>query len=307
MIVLKGAEVSAKIQEQTADGLEKLKGGKSQPPTGLKTGEGADDRAEKEAEQADSWVPKLAIIRVGENPDDISYERGAAKKMEKFGLRVQSYTYAADISDGAFKAEFAKINADPDVTGILLLRPLPKQICEKDIEQMIDPEKDLDGISPVNIAKVFSGDSTGFAPCTAEAVVEVLKANRIPIEGKRVVIVGRSMVVGKPLAMLMLKENATVTVCHTRTKDLKDVCRNAEILVAAAGRARMLNQEYVGQGAVVIDVGINADENGKLCGDVDYESIQETASMATPVPGGVGAVTTAVLAKHLVRAAENRR
>lgn len=276
MVILKGAEVSAKIKEQVQEALARLDGG----------------------------TPKLAIVRVGENPDDMSYERGAIKKMENFGLRVQSYVFPADISDGEFKQEFSAVNQDPDVTGILLLRPLPKQICEKDIERMIDPAKDLDGISPTNIAKVFAGDSTGFAPCTAEAVIEVLKANHIPITGKRVTVVGRSMVVGKPLSMLLLKENATVTICHTRTRDLKETCRNAEILVAAAGRAKMLDGAYVGQDAVVIDVGINVDDNGKLCGDVDFDSIQDIASMATPVPGGVGAVTTAVLAKHLVQAAE---
>ena len=274
MKILKGAEVSAKIKEEVA-----------QIAAGLQE------------------VPKLAIIRVGENPDDMSYERGATKKMESFGLRVQSYVYPEDITDSDFKAEFTRINEDPDVTGILMLRPLPKQICEKDIERMIDPKKDLDGISPENIAKVFAGDSSGFAPCTAEAVMEVLKAAEIPMTGKRVTIVGRSMVVGKPLSMLMVKENATVTICHTRTKDLAGTCRNAEILVAAAGRAKMLNGDYVGQDAVVIDVGINVDENGKLCGDVDYDTIQDKAQAATPVPGGVGAVTTAVLAKHLVRAA----
>ena len=274
MRVLKGAEVSVKMKEEVQAALAKCKG----------------------------ESPKLAIIRVGENPDDMSYERGATKKMESFGLRVQSYVYPEDITDSDFKAEFTRINEDPDVTGILMLRPLPK-ICEKDIEGMIDPEKDLDGISPVNIAKVFAGDDSGFAPCTAEAVVEVLKAAEIPMTGKRVTIVGRSMVVGKPLSMLMVKENATVTICHTRTKDLAGTCRNAEILVAAAGRAKMLNGDYVGQDAVVIDVGINVDENGKLCGDVDYDTIQDKAQAATPVPGGVGAVTTAVLAKHLVRAA----
>ena len=274
MKILKGAEVSAKIKEEVA-----------QIAAGLQE------------------VPKLAIIRVGENPDDMSYERGATKKMESFGLRVQSYVYPEDITDSDFKAEFTRINEDPDVTGILMLRPLPKQICEKDIEGMIDPAKDLDGISPVNIAKIFEGDDSGFAPCTAEAVIEVLKAAEIPMTGKRVTIVGRSMVVGKPLSMLMVKENATVTICHTRTKDLAGTCRNAEILVAAAGRAKMLNGDYVGQDAVVIDVGINVDENGKLCGDVDYDTIQDKAQAATPVPGGVGAVTTAVLAKHLVRAA----
>lgn len=275
MITLKGAEVSAKIKDQVQEGLQKLNG----------------------------TVPKLAVIRVGEKPDDISYERGAMKKMISFGLEAESHVYPADISDEDFKKEFRMINEDPSVTGILLLLPLPKSICQKDIEQMIDPEKDMDGISPVNIARVFSGDASGYAPCTAEAVVEVLKANEIPMEGKRAVIVGRSMVVGKPLSMLMLKENATVTVCHTRTKELTEECRRAEILIAAAGKAKMLGAGHVGKDAVVIDVGINVDENGKLCGDVDFAAIQEQASMATPVPGGVGAVTTAVLAKHLIRAA----
>ena len=275
MELIKGAPVSAKIKEEVGEMLEKINGP----------------------------APKLAIVRVGENPDDMSYERGAVKKMDAFGLRSQCYTFPADITDEDFKKEFTAINADTDVSGILLLRPLPKQICEKDIEAMIDPKKDLDGISPVNIAKVFSGDPTGFAPCTPEAVIEVLKAYNIPMEGKRAVIVGRSMVVGRPLSMLLLKENATVTICHTRTKDLPGTCQQAEILVAAAGKAKMLDDSYVGENTTVIDVGINVDENGKLCGDVDYDTILEKAQAATPVPGGVGAVTTAVLAKHLVRAA----
>ncbi len=279
MITLKGAEVSAKIKEQVQELLHYCKG----------------------------HVPKLAIVRVGENPDDLSYERGALKKMEAFGLLAESYAFPADISDEDFKEAFQKINEDISVDGILLLRPLPNQICEKDIEKMIDPLKDLDGISPDNIARVFAGDDTGFAPCTAEAVVEVLKANEIPLTGKRVTIVGRSMVVGKPLSMLLLKENATVTICHTKTINIKDTCKQAEILIAAAGQAKMIDASYVGQDAIVIDVGINVDENGKLCGDVDYSSLEGTASMATPVPGGVGAVTTAVLAKHLVQAAIRSR
>ncbi|MBE7720021.1 MAG: bifunctional 5,10-methylenetetrahydrofolate dehydrogenase/5,10-methenyltetrahydrofolate cyclohydrolase [Lacrimispora celerecrescens] len=275
MITLKGAAVSAKIKEQVEGLLAGLKG----------------------------KTPKLAIVRVGERPDDLSYERGALKKMESFGLQGESFAFPQDITDEAFKEEFAKINENPDIDGILLLRPLPKQIREKDIEHMIDPGKDLDGISPENIAKVFAGDDTGFAPCTAEAVVEVLKSSDIPLTGKRVAIVGRSMVVGRPLSMLMLKENATVTICHTRTENLKETCKNAQILVAAAGRARMVDASYVGADAVVVDVGINVDENGKLCGDVDFDSLEGTASMATPVPGGVGTVTTAVLARHLVLAA----
>jgi methylenetetrahydrofolate dehydrogenase (NADP+)/methenyltetrahydrofolate cyclohydrolase len=275
VITLKGAAVSAKIKEQVETLLTDLKG----------------------------KTPKLAIVRVGERPDDLSYERGALKKMESFGLIGESFAFPQDITDEAFKKEFAKINENPDIDGILLLRPLPKQIKEKDIEHMIDPGKDLDGISPENIARVFAGDDTGFAPCTAEAVVEVLKANDISLIGKRVVIMGRSMVVGRPLSMLMLKENATVTICHTRTEDLKETCKNAQILVAAAGRARMVDASFVGTDAIVVDVGINVDEDGKLCGDVDFDSLEGTASMATPVPGGVGAVTTAVLARHLVMAA----
>lgn len=277
MELLKGAPVSAAIREWAAEEIKQLQGS----------------------------VPKLAIIRVGEKPDDMSYERSAVKKMEAFGLRVQIFVFLKDISDEEFKEAFQKINKDPDVTGILLLRPLPRQIKEKEIEAMIDPKKDLDGISPVNIAKVFSGDPSGFAPCTAEAVIEILKANNISIEGKRAAVIGRSMVIGKPLSMLLLKENATVTICHTRTKELPEICRQAEILVAAAGKAGMVEESWVSDGAVVIDVGINVDENGKLCGDVDQASMESRNLLLTPVPGGVGAVTTAVLAKHLIQAARS--
>lgn len=248
-------------------------------------------------------VPRLAIVRVGESPDDISYEKGALKKMSAFGLSVERFIFPETIGDQEFKEAFKKINADPANDGILVLRPLPPQIVQEDIDRMIDPMKDLDGISPVNIAKVFSGDSTGFAPCTAEAAMNMLKYNDIPLSGKRAVVVGRSMVVGRPLAMLLLQENATVTVCHTQTVDLAEICRRAEILVTAAGSAKLINREYVKQGAVVIDVGINVDENGHLCGDVDFHDIDGVAAKATPVPGGIGAVTTAVLAQRLVSAA----
>lgn len=254
-----------------------------------------------------SYVPQLAIIRVGEKPDDISYERGATRRMETVGLRCTSYHYSEDISDEEFKKEFKKINDDEDVDAILLLRPLPKHIKESDIEKMINPVKDVDGISPVNMAKIYSGDKTGFAPCTPTAVIEMLDYAGIDLTGRRVAIVGRSLVVGKPLAMLMIGRNATVTVCHTKTVDMKSRCKEAEIVVAAAGKAKMLNNEYIGGGAVVVDVGINMDENFKLCGDVDFESITEVARMATPVPGGVGTVTTSVLAKHVVAAAKMRR
>ena len=272
---------------------------------GKKVSDGIKEYVSKELETL-SFVPKLAIVRVGENPDDMSYERGATKKLKSFGLDVASYVFPQDISDEAFKKDFKDINEDDEVTGILLLRPLPRTINEKDIENMIDPKKDLDGISPINIAKVFAGDTTGFSPCTAEAVIEVLKAYDIELTGKRVTVVGRSMVVGKPVSMLLLKENATVTMTHTRTVDLKKTCSDAEIVIAAAGRAKMLNSDYCGQDAVMIDVGINVDENGKLCGDVDYATLDGKASAATPVPGGVGTITTAVLAKHLIQAAKMR-
>ena len=272
---------------------------------GKKVSDGIKEYVSKELETL-SFVPKLAIVRVGENPDDMSYERSATKKLKSFGLDVASYVFPQDISDEAFKKAFKDINEDDEVTGILLLRPLPRTINEKDIENMIDPKKDLDGISPINIAKVFAGDTTGFSPCTAEAVIEVLKAYDIELTGKRVTVVGRSMVVGKPVSMLLLKENATVTMTHTRTVDLKKTCSDAEIVVAAAGRAKMLNSDYCGQDAVMIDVGINVDDNGKLCGDVDYSTLDGKASAATPVPGGVGAITTAVLAKHLIQAAKMR-
>lgn len=272
---------------------------------GKKVSDGIKEYVSKELETL-SFVPKLAIVRVGENPDDMSYERSATKKLKSFGLDVASYVFPQDISDEAFKKAFKDINEDDEVTGILLLRPLPRTINEKDIENMIDPKKDLDGISPINIAKVFAGDTTGFSPCTAEAVIEVLKAYDIELTGKRVTVVGRSMVVGKPVSMLLLKENATVTMTHTRTVDLKKTCSDAEIVVAAAGRAKMLNSDYCGQDAVMIDVGINVDDNGKLCGDIDYSTLDGKASAATPVPGGVGTITTAVLAKHLIQAAKMR-
>lgn len=260
------------------------------------------EQAESELSGLDR-VPRLAIIRVGERPDDVSYERGAVKKLQSFGLEVESHVFEEGISDEAFREEFCRINADPQTDGILVLRPLPKQLDERWVEETIDPRKDVDGISPVNIAKVFSGDRTGFAPCTAEAVLWMLKGNGISLEGKRAVVVGRSMVVGRPLSMLLLHENATVTICHSRTKDLPAVCRGAEILVACVGKARMIGRDYVGEGALVVDVGINVDQEGRLCGDVDFASLEGRAAAATPVPGGVGGVTTAVLALHLIRAA----
>lgn len=273
---------------------------------GLPVANAINEKLMEQVKSIEGPLPHLAIIRVGERPDDCSYERGAVKKMDKVGVRCTTYTFDADIDNETFQAEFNMINENPDIDGILMLRPLPKQLDEKQIENKIDPRKDLDGISPLNLAKVYAGDESGYAPCTAEAVIEMLDYAGIDIKGKRVTVVGRSLVIGKPVSMLLMKRNATVTVCHTKTVDMAGTCKNAEILVAAAGSARMIKKEYVADGAVVIDVGINVDDEGNLCGDVDFDAISDIAAAATPVPGGVGSVTTSVLAKHLVKAAMAR-
>ncbi len=247
--------------------------------------------------------PQLAIVRVGARPDDLAYERGAQKRMESVGVRCTVCELPESIDQPAFERAFAAINDDPGIHGILLFRPLPKQLSEDPIRVMIDPGKDVDCMGPMNMAKLFAGDESGFAPCTPEAVMEVLAHYGIDLTGKRVTLVGRSMVVGKPLTMLLLRRHATVTICHTRTVDLAGTCRGAEILIAAAGKARMIGADCVADGAVVVDVGINVDAEGRLCGDVDYDAVAPKASFITPVPGGIGTVTSSVLARHVVRAA----
>lgn len=249
-------------------------------------------------------VPCLAIVRVGERADDLAYERGAKKRMEKIGARCCVTAFPEDVSKERFEAEFSKINEDSSVHGILLFRPLPAQLDEEAVKAVISPEKDVDGMSGVNAAKVFSGDESGYAPCTPEAVMEMLDFYGIDPAGKKVTVIGRSMVVGKPLAMMLLKKNATVTICHTKTENMAKICREADILVAAAGKAKMVTADMAGENAVVVDVGINADEDGGLCGDVDYHAVEAKASYISPVPKGVGSVTSSVLAKHVVKAAE---
>ena len=196
---------------------------------GLPVANAINEKLMEQVKSIEGPLPHLAIIRVGERPDDCSYERGAVKKMDKVGVRCTTYTFDADIDNDTFQAEFDKINENPDIDGILMLRPLPKQLDEKQIENKIDPRKDLDGISPLNLAKVYAGDESGYAPCTAEAVIEMLDYAGIDIKGKRVTVVGRSLVIGKPVSMLLMKRNATVTVCHTKTVDMAGTCKNAEI------------------------------------------------------------------------------
>lgn len=249
-------------------------------------------------------LPSLTIVRVGARPDDLAYERGARKRMEMIGIECKVVELPETITQAEFEKTFFKINEDPKVHGILLFRPLPGHLDEGPVVSRINPLKDVDCMCPVNIAKVFSGDETGHAPCTPEAVMEMLDYYKIDPRGKKVTVIGRSMVVGKPLSMLLLKRHATVTICHTRTKDLSATCREAEILVAAAGKARMVTADMIGDGAVVVDVGINVDAKGNLCGDVDFNAAEPATSYISPVPRGVGSVTSSVLAKHVLKAAE---
>ncbi|MCR5346455.1 MAG: bifunctional 5,10-methylenetetrahydrofolate dehydrogenase/5,10-methenyltetrahydrofolate cyclohydrolase [Fretibacterium sp.] len=248
-------------------------------------------------------APRLAVLRVGAREDDLAYERGLSKRFETLGLDVQIVELPEGIGQRDFDMEFERVNGDPGVNGVLLFRPLPEGLNDERARQTIDPLKDVDGMSPVNVARVFSGKE-GFAPCTPSAVTELLSHYGVSLEGKNVAIAGRSLVVGRPLAMLMLAAHATVTVCHTRTADLAAVCRGADIVVAAAGRAGVIGPDCVTERSIVVDVGINTGRDGKLCGDVDFGAVEPIVSMITPVPGGVGAVTTSVLAKNLLKAAK---
>ncbi|MBO4845140.1 MAG: bifunctional 5,10-methylenetetrahydrofolate dehydrogenase/5,10-methenyltetrahydrofolate cyclohydrolase [Lachnospiraceae bacterium] len=248
-------------------------------------------------------VPTLAVIRVGEREDDLSYERGLLKRFDAVAAKVVSIVLEADVTEEKLIETLKKCNEDNSINGILLFRPLPKHLDEKKIVEMVDPIKDVDCMCLTNIAHTFTQSGLGHEPCTPQAVIEMMDFYDIDLTGKKVVVVGRSMVVGKPMAMMLLKKNATVTVCHTKTKDLKAECKEADILVACAGVAEMIDETYVKEGAVVFDVGINV-VDGKLCGDVKYKSVTGTADKATPVPGGVGTVTTSVLLKHTVWAAE---
>ena len=248
--------------------------------------------------------PTLEIIRIGEDPGDISYERGAVNRCGKIGIAVRSLVLEPEVTQEKLLAVIDEANADPGIHGVLLLRPLPKHLDSSLIENRLDPDKDADGMTDLSMSGIFTGRQTGYPPCTPEAVMKILDHYGIDCTGKRAVVIGRSLVFGKPAAMLLLQRNATVTVCHTRTADLPSVTREADILIAAAGQMKMIGSEHVREGQVVIDVGIHMGEDGKLCGDVDMDAAGPVVSAITPVPGGVGAVTTTVLAEHVIRAAE---
>lgn len=253
--------------------------------------------------QAKGVNPTLGIIRVGENPSDISYEKGATKRCETLGVACEKILLPEDVSQEELLAVIDKVNKDTNIHGVLLFRPLPKHLNQAVIENALDPAKDVDCMTDGSMSGVFTGKKLGFPPCTPQACMEILDHYGIDCTGKKAVVIGRSLVVGKPAAMMLIKKNATVTVCHTRTVDMPSVAREADIIIVAAGRAGVVGAEYVKPGQVVIDVGINMNAEGKLCGDVDYAAVEPIVDAITPVPGGVGSVTTSVLVGHVVEAA----
>jgi methylenetetrahydrofolate dehydrogenase (NADP+)/methenyltetrahydrofolate cyclohydrolase len=250
--------------------------------------------------------PVLRIIRVGERRDDLAYEKGIQSACSLLGAVCEVSALPSDASSDALLEVLRDANADGSIHGILALRPLPERFDFEAVRAAIDPAKDIDCMSPIHLACLFEGRTDGFAPCTPEAVIEMLKAYDIPLRGAHVAVAGRSMVVGRPLAMLLLREDATVTLCHSRTRDLPAVTRRADIVVAAVGRARFMGPDFFGPDAAVIDVGISDDGSGKLCGDVDFERCAPRVRAISPAVGGVGAVTSTILLEHLVRACEEQ-
>jgi len=273
--------------------------------TGKEVAQKMDQDIQKDVQEikARGINPTLKIMIAGDAADSLAYANSAKKMAEKNGIACDIEQLPGAISQDDFVTALKKRNADKSIHGIIVMRPLPKQISENVVKYILAPEKDVDCFNPVNAGKIMSGDMTGYPPATPQAVMEILRFYQIPMSGKEAVVVGRSMVVGKPLSMLLLGENATVTVCHSKTKDLPGVCRRADILVAAIGKAKMITTDYIKPGASVMDVGINV-EGDKLFGDVDTEPAKDVAAAITPVPGGVGTVTTRVLLKHVVKAAK---
>lgn len=257
-------------------------------------------REKVEALKARAIEPKLSIVRVGEKPDDIAYQKGATKTMEDLGIAVEVIELAQETTTEQLAEVIEKLNKDDKVHGVLMLRPLPAHINENKIRNLLVLEKDIDCMSELALAGVLEPKQALKKPCTPQAVIEILKHYNIEMSGKNAVVLGRSTVIGKPVALLLTDENATVTLCHSRTKDLAEVCRNADILVSAIGKAKFVTKDFVKEGAVVIDVGINFDEEGKMVGDVDMDAVMDQVLGITPVPRGVGSVTTTVLAMNLI-------
>lgn len=247
--------------------------------------------------------PGLAVVIVGDDPASRIYVNNKKKACQATGIYSEEYALPAETTQEELLALVDKLNHKKDIHGILVQSPLPKGLDEEAVVEAIDPKKDVDAFHAYNVGKIMLGDYQ-FLPCTPAGIMELLKAYDISVEGKRCVVIGRSNIVGKPMAMLLLHQNGTVTVCHSRTKDLPEVTRQADILVSAVGKSHFVTADMVRPGAVVIDVGMNRDENGKLCGDVDFEQVEPIASYITPVPGGVGPMTIAMLLKNTVTAAK---
>lgn len=254
--------------------------------------------------QEDQGVtPGLAVVLAGDDPASRTYVRNKEKACEEVGIYSEKYLLSADTTQEQLMDLVRRLNEKEDIDGILVQLPLPEGLDDKPIVEAIRPDKDVDAFHPVNVGEIMIGNYR-FLPCTPAGIIELLKSKNIVIEGKNCVVIGRSNIVGKPVAMLLLHQNGTVTICHSKTKDLKEICRGADILVSAVGKAKFVTADMVKPGAAVIDVGMNRDENGKLCGDVDFESVEPVASYLTPVPGGVGPMTIAMLLKNTLTAAK---
>lgn len=247
--------------------------------------------------------PCLAILRVGERGDDISYEKGAMKRCGAAGVLVRNFIFPESVPQKDLMEAIREINQDEGIHGLLLFRPLPSHLDEKAVMEALDPAKDVDGITPASMAGVYAGSEVGFPPCTPRACMEILDYYGIDLTGKRVVVIGRSLVVGKPAAMMAIKKNGTVTLCHTRTRNMEEITRDADILLVAAGKPETIGKDFVRKGQVVLDVGIHLREDGSLCGDVNFAEVEPIVEAITPVPGGVGTVTTGVLVLQVVEAA----
>ena len=259
-------------------------------------------KGEVAALQAKGIAPGLAVVLVGEDPASQVYVRNKIRACEELGIRSQDHRLPADTTQERLLELIGELNGDPAVHGILVQLPLPKQISDQAVIAAIDPKKDVDAFHPQNVGKIVQGNYD-FLPCTPAGVMALLRSTGVPVAGKECVVIGRSNIVGKPMALLMLHEHATVTICHSRTRDLAEVCRRADILIVAIGKARFVTADMVKEGAVVIDVGMDRDENGKLCGDVDFAGVEPKAGYITPVPGGVGPMTITMLMQNTITAA----
>lgn len=261
-------------------------------------------RAEVSLLKEKGVTPTLGIIRVGAKVEDVSYEKGAIKCAESIGVDVKKYLFKENITQEQLLNVIAAINLDLTVHGVILFRPLPNHIDDNTIRKALLASKDVDGITDQSMAGVYTGTDLGYPPCTPRACIEILDHYGIDITGKKVAVVGRSLVVGRPAAMMVLEKNGTPIICHTKTENMKDICKSADVLIVSAGQAKTIGPEYLNEGQVVIDVGINMTEEGKLCGDVDFDAAQNIVKAITPVPGGVGKVTTSLLMMHVIDAAK---